>query len=175
MGLREKLLAILAMLCVSALLCGCLGGEPSSSEIDKSSDSESVKDPDEIWVQKVETSMEELDDESNVLAEAYLDYDLEKTRETGGVLVTHVNSLISWSQGSYVTQELEDLKTEFESYLEDLKVMGQTADDVVYHANRKEWEQADSVAERFNEHLSSALDRKKNITIGLGKYRADHL
>ncbi len=32
MGSREKLLAILAILCVSVLVCGCLGGEQPSSE-----------------------------------------------------------------------------------------------------------------------------------------------
>ncbi len=32
MGLSEKILAILAVLCVTVLACGCLGGEQSSSE-----------------------------------------------------------------------------------------------------------------------------------------------
>jgi len=42
MGSREKLLAILAILCVSVLVCGCLGGEQSSSEpTDTTSKSES--------------------------------------------------------------------------------------------------------------------------------------
>lgn len=170
MGLKEKLLAILAVLCVSALVCGCLGGETPSSE----ATDEKVNDPDEIWVQEVETSIEDLHDEANAVCEGYLNYDLEKTRAAKKVLVTHVNSLMSWSQGSYVTSELKDLKTEFEAYLENLKVVGQTSEFVVYHANREEWDQADSFAERFNGNLSSALDREKNIKVMLGEYRADH-
>jgi hypothetical protein len=170
MVLRDKLLVILSVLCVSAFVCGCLGGDTSSSEVTN----EEVNDPDEIWVQKVETSMEVLDDEANAVCEEYLNSDLEKTRAAKKVLVTHVNSLMSWSQSSYVTPELEDLKTEFEAYLENLKVVGQTSEFVVYHANREEWNQADSFAERFNGNLSSALDREKNIKVMLGKYRADH-
>lgn len=167
MKLRENLLAILSVLCVSALVCGCLGGDTSSEVTD-----EEVTDPDEIWVQEVETSMEDLDEEENAVCGAYLNYDLEQTRAAKKVLVTHVNSLMSWSQSSYVTPGLEDLKTEFEAYLENLKVVGQTSEFVVYHANREEWDQADNFAERFNGNLSSALEREKNIKIMLGEYRA---
>ena len=42
MGLSEKILAILVVLCVSVLVCGCLGGEQSSSEAtDTASEEES--------------------------------------------------------------------------------------------------------------------------------------
>jgi len=38
--MKTKLTVILAVLCVSALLCGCLGGEQSSADTNVSGDSE---------------------------------------------------------------------------------------------------------------------------------------